>query len=347
MASRYSSNQQTGIPIPGTLLALLPCLLLAACQVQNQPRVPSAAQLDCENWNTDEFFQAATGADVRRCLRAGARANARDEHSLTPLHRAGSAAIVRLLIEAGADIHARNEHGATPLHEANSAGIARALLAAGAPVSAREDWGRTPLHRAVDDEVVHLLLEAGADISAVDREGRTALHFAVLEAAKALVQSGADVNARDRFGNTPLHEADVPALIELYASAGAEPDAANSQGVTPLHRACRFKFTEVVEKLIDAGADVNARDKEGNTPLHEASAPDTSFINWVAGFEPDPDDLRKNEANLARLLLAHGANPRASNEDGETPLHMAAKASNELTIRLLLEAGADVRALDR
>ena len=318
MASRYSNNQQTGIPIPGTLLALLACLLLAACQIQNPSRGPSAAQLDCENWNTDEFFQAATGADVRRCLRTGAHANATDEHSITPLHRAESAAIVRLLIEAGADIHARNEHGATPLHEANNAGIARALLDAGARANAREDWGRTPLHRAVDAEVVHLLLEAGADISAVDRDGRTALHFAVgVEAAKALVQSGADVNARDRSGNTPMHEAGDATLIELYAGAGADPDAANSQGATPLHRACRFKFTEVAEKLI------------------------------VAGFEADPEDLRKNEANLARLLLAHGANPRASNEDGETPLHMAAKASNELTIRILLDAGADASALDR
>lgn len=95
-------------------------------------------------------------------------------------------------------------------------------------------------------------------------------------------------------------------------------------------------------KLIEAGADVNAREELGNTPLHAACAKDSRLTHYIAGLKPDPEDVRKNEAKLAMLLLAHGAEPHAANELGDTPLHMAAKASNELTIRLLLDLGGEV-----
>ena len=152
MASCYSNNQLTGIPIPGTLLALFLCLFLAGCQFQGRAHEPPAAQLDCEDWNTNEFFEAATAADVRRCLRAGADANAKDEYNITPLHRAGSAAVVRALVRAGADVNATTAPAYTstpPLFWVDKAEVAVALLKAGAHPMARSssNWPsrrRTP-----------------------------------------------------------------------------------------------------------------------------------------------------------------------------------------------------------
>ena len=76
------------------------------------------AAIDCANWNSNEYFEAATAADVTDCLRSGADLEARAEDGWTPLHRAASftanPAIITALLNAGADPKARNEDGMTP-----------------------------------------------------------------------------------------------------------------------------------------------------------------------------------------------------------------------------------------
>jgi len=106
--------------------------------------------------------------------------------------------------------------------------------------------GRTPLHyAAVDGAVaeVERLLGAGADPAAADDNGWTPLHFAAqarsVDVARALIRAGAKVDARDSYGNTPLFRAVFAsegegALIVLLRAAGADPQAVNDSGVTPL-----------------------------------------------------------------------------------------------------------------
>ena len=107
---------------------------------------------NCEQWNTEEFFRAATVEDVTACLDAGADVAARTESGHTPLHRAAEfnddPAVIEALLDAGADLHAGTDgNGHQPVHEAatnENPAVLAALLAAGAAPSARDEYGRTP-----------------------------------------------------------------------------------------------------------------------------------------------------------------------------------------------------------
>ena len=58
---------------------------------------------------------------------------------------------------------------------------------------------------------------------------------------------------------------------ERLLRAGADVDAADDHGVTPLARACENASEEMVGRLLDAGADPNAAQVNGLTPLMTAA----------------------------------------------------------------------------
>ena len=151
----------------------------------------------------------------------------------------------------------------------------------------------------------------------------------------AAVIAGADLNARDEYGATPLHLAAVnpePSVVAVLIEAGADPNAREAQvGATPLHAAAFYNpEPSVVAALIEAGADVDARTERGATPLHLA-----------VGKNPEP--------SVVAALIEAGADPNAREaEVGATPLHEAAfRNPAPSVVAALIDAGADPSARDK
>ena len=79
---------------------------------------------------------------------------------------------------------------------------------------------------------------------------------------KALIEEGADVNAKNENGWSPLHWAvmlEHKEIVELLIAHGADVNAKNKWGWTPLHMAALFCRTEIAKFLLSHGADVNAK----------------------------------------------------------------------------------------
>ena len=126
--------------------------------------------------------------------------------------------------------------------------------------------------------------------------------FVNINKIKRLIEAGADVNAEDEGGNSPLLYAiwrNSVELTKLLISAGLNVDAKNKSGESLLHRVINSDIRNV-HILIKAGADVNAQDNDGNTPLHKIA------------------DYRK--LGTIELLISAGADVNAENLNGETPL---------------------------
>ena len=160
---------------------LIVCLMVSA--------IPVLA-MDCREWNSEKYFEAATVEEVAGCLQSGVDPKARGRWGDTPLHWvAGSnenPAVIAALVDAGADPNARDEDGNTPLHVAALAKenptVISALVEAGGDLKAWDDSGYTPLHVAAgfseNPAVIEALLDAGADPKARDKKGKTPWSYA-------------------------------------------------------------------------------------------------------------------------------------------------------------------------
>ncbi len=101
-----------------------------------------------------------------------------------------------------------------------------------------------------------------------------------LESVKRIVNQDPDsINAGDKWGFTALHglaEEEHPAVMRYLLAMGADPNARNDQGITPMHLCA---WPENAAMLIEAGGDVEIRDAAGNRPID------------ILSSEPDREDV--------------------------------------------------------
>ena len=201
------------------------------------------------------------------------------------------------------------------------------------------------LARALDNsdasEVERLLAE-GVDPNAVlDSLGWTLLHYAVSDPAitTVLLDAGADIEARDWSGQTPLALAvdyGKIATAELLLARGADIETTDDAGRTPL-------WNTVREYVWDIEDNYNAKAEERLTAiealLDHGADPDTTPTGGGAWY--GPIHMAVAVPDLVRLLLDYGADPNLPDHVGETPLHYAAKVDALDAARMLLDGGAD------
>jgi ankyrin repeat protein len=159
--------------------------------------------------------------------------------------------------------------------------------------------------------------------------GDTALHMAAAahgcEIAQALIDKGADCFAKNRRGAQPLHyaadanagnPAAQAATIACLIRAGADPNATDNSGVTPLHRAVRTRCAAAVEALLAGGAAPRGRNGSGSTPLHLA------VQNTGASLSGTPHAIAQQRLIIG-LLLRAGATPDDRDENGKAVFEAA------------------------
>ena len=210
--------------------------------------------------------------------------NHRDDDNDTALHLAvleERTGVVQVLIDAGADIDTQNNEGWSPLHAAyahGGLGIVKMLVRAGAGASATNDIRRTCLHVAAEfgniDIVRYLLCLPEVELNQGDDDNDTALHLAVGEErtdnVPVLIDAGADVDAQNRAGCSPLHsacacESGSLDIVKMLVRAGAGVRATNDKGRTCLHLAAELGHIDIVRYLVGLPeVELNHRDTEKN-----------------------------------------------------------------------------------
>lgn len=307
------------------------------------------------------------GADVKKAEGESFCNTLGVETGDTPLMGAvaeGDEAMTLLLLEYGADLkeniwdwYSKTWVPAPLLHEAAKSGnrnLINFLIDRGFPVDVQTKNGETPLHVAAfygKPESIDALARRGANVDARDEYGRTPLYMVsffhtegaeshYIAAIDSLILHGADVNAASSGGYTPLHglmsnssSAKAFLLVERLLHHGANPNLANTYGQTPLHIEAWTPNVDVIELLLKYGADINAADKGGGTPLH-----------YVAVSDPNSMDRQRllfqpvtviSPSKAAELLIRHGADLNARNNNGETPLDRAIQSDRKKMVKLL------------
>jgi ankyrin repeat protein len=225
--------------------------------------------------------------------------NATDQKGLTPLHVAAANRqfeVARTLIGLRANVNAKAVSGQTPLHAAvrnDDIAIAGLLITNRATVNARDNFDNTPLLLALQSADAEALDGGGlaAKSTFTASNNLAAIKGQQLHLATLLVKSGADVNARNRSGATPLTEAvrlgNEPVVSLLLANGALANVGETGTGKTPLHMAAMRGNRSIVEELLRNHAAVNAQDRRGDTPLGYA--------------------LREGRTNTIAVLKAAGA----------------------------------------
>jgi ankyrin repeat protein len=150
-----------------------------------------------------------------------------------------------------------------------------------------------------------------------------AIHRDDLEAVRGLLDQGVNANVKNEQNSSVLllalknskksrfargASAEHVAIMRLLINRGADVNAVNNRGQTPLHWAATYGYTDTVRLLLEKDADINAIDSDGETPLIKATY--------------------TRNAETAALLLENGARRDIVDQTGKTAEDWAASAHN-------------------
>ena len=349
--------------------------------------LPFGADIEGDNGDSPLHLASQFGetAIVKMLVEAGAGVRVTNNEGDTCLILAahfGHTETVRYLVGLPeVDVNQRTKEGWLPgtggrtaLHslEYVDTDVVEVLIDAGADIEAKDPCGQSPLHCASEKgeiAIVKVLVEAGAEVCARDNYGNTCLKCAACyghtETVRYLVGlKEVDVNQRDCMGCTALRStagtvhADV---VEVLIDAGADIEAKDDVGYSPIRWACIHGYIAVVKVLLKAGAKVCHADNEGDYTCLDLAANNgrTETVRYLASLrEVDVNHqgfqnrtalhiaVSNGRVNVVEVLIDAGADIEAKDVKGLTPLHYACDAGKLEIVQMLVEAGADVRVAD-
>jgi len=233
--------------------------------------------------------------------------------------------------------------------------IALALVSAAAFAATN---GNTALVDAVknqDTEAVRTLLKQHVDVNATEPDGTTALdwaaHWGDLDTVQALLEAGANVTAINRYGATPLSEAvriGSEALVNKLLDAGADPNTlVTAQAETVLMKASRDGDVGAVKALLAHNAEVNAKENfRGQTAVMWAAAEGHADIVSLLAAHGADLNLRSYDRDTKAPKMEAGTPTAPIARGGLTALLFAARQGEVVTVKALLDAKADINAVD-
>ncbi|MCE2993293.1 MAG: ankyrin repeat domain-containing protein, partial [Candidatus Jidaibacter sp.] len=174
-----------------------------------------------------------------------------------------------------------------------------------------------------------------------------------IDDVKMSLAKGADVNAVNHSGQSPLHlaaENGNEKVVELLIGKGANVNAVDKDGWSPLHLAAENAHEKVVKLLCAHGANPCLANTFGATPLNPATENQAlqSYLkeyqtNWNKLF----DGAKSGNKQDVQEALNAGVNVNAVNNDGHSALHWAADSGNMAIVKLLIKEAAAVNAVDK
>ena len=145
----------------------------------------------------------------------------------------------------------------------------------------------------------------------------------LLTAAPAYSESAEEARLRDIADNDLSYSA-----VWQLLTQGTNPNVRDFHSRTAVHAAAGGCARQNLDSILKHGGDATVRDADGNTPLHHAAR-------------------RMQCAPTIRVLVQHDAPVNKANQNGNTALHVAAEMNEEDNVAVLLDAGANPRAVNR
>jgi ankyrin repeat protein len=287
---------------------------------------------------------AANAQDSRQLLsifkKAGANFSIKDKDGKTAFDHAADTQphLADLMLESIPSVDRKKATERSFIYAAREQSLAnlKKLMETGRiDVNAALPDGKTALiHAALFGraDTVGELIKLGANVNAADKNGSTALMFA---SYSGYLQDYTEITKEDAAEYMRLYNADIfnsgeylksanfmarhyLEIVKLLMKAGAEMEAKDSNGLTPLmYAASRAYVTSIAKYLIERGAAINASSANGDTPLMLA--------------------VRSGNHETIKMLLAAGAGTTMKNKDGMTASDFS---SDDETTAILKQTGA-------